>query len=127
MSRLCAGTSIEIKGWIAHRLRDDLGMPFFFRNITIVDVIKETEKAVRITAKFSSDIRNCCHFCGRDLDNDVSRATGIGPACASKHGLGRPTVEKAQETLKALTEMCAQVGTVGPFWLPKSQIMEGEK
>jgi hypothetical protein len=120
---LLPGQEIEIKGWIAKRLQADLKLDFFFRNLEIVEVTAESKKAYQVKVKFISKIMSSCHFCGRELDNDVSRATGVGPVCAEKHGLGRPTLETAQATIKALEEVCAKIGTVGPFWLPKSQII----
>lgn len=119
---LNVGQTIEIKAWIARRIQADLNMDYFFRNLEIVDVANETAKAYQVTVKFVSKVVTSCHVCGRDLDTEVSKACGIGPVCADRLGLPRPTLERAEETLKALEALCGQLGTIGPIWLPKSQI-----
>jgi hypothetical protein len=116
------GQRIEIKAWIARRLAADLGREFFFRNLEVTTVHNETAKAFQVSVKFVAQIVTSCHVCGRDLDTDVSRATGIGPVCADKIGLPRPTLVTAQETLASIDALCNQIGAVGPIWIPKSQI-----
>ena len=120
---IAPGQEIEVKQWIAHRLRDDLALPYFFRNVKVIEVLGETAKAYRVRVQFVSGIRTVCHFCGRDLDNEVSRACGVGPVCAVNHGMPRPTVETARETLAELEAMAIKVGVVGPVWVPKSQVV----
>lgn len=119
---ILSGARIEVKAWLARRLQADLSMDFFFRNLEVVEVQNETLKAYQVKVKFVSQIVTNCHICGKELDNDISRATGIGPVCAAKMGLPRPTLETASETLKAIDEKCQAIGSVGPIWIPKSQI-----
>jgi hypothetical protein len=119
-----AGSLIEVKPWIAHRLQADLNMEYFFRNLEVVEILKESEKAFHVSVKFISKIVTNCHICGKDLDTDISRATGIGPVCAKKIGLPRPTLENATEILALIDALVAKIGTVGPIWIPKSQIKE---
>lgn len=116
------GEVIEIKAWLAHRLQAEKQMQYFFRNLEVVEVLGETPKAYKVNVKFVSRIVTNCHICGRDLDTEVSRATGIGPVCAKKIGLPLPTLATAQDTLKALEAMVAGIGTIGPIWVAKSQI-----
>lgn len=119
---LKAGALIEVKAFIARRLQSDLSMPYFFRNLSVVEVSKETSKAFQLKVSFVSRIVTSCHVCGRELDTDVSRATGIGPVCADRLGIKRPTLETANETLQAIDILCRNLGVVGPIWVPKSQI-----
>lgn len=116
------GEMIEVKPWIAHRLQADAGLEFFFRNLEIVEVQGESPKAYKVTVKFVTKIVCNCHICGRDLDNEISKATGIGPVCADKMGLPRPTLATAKDTLALIEAKCAAIGVVGPVWIPKSQI-----
>lgn len=116
------GTKIEVKAWLARRLGRELNMEVFFRNLEVMEVCRETSKAYEVKVKFVSTIVTSCHVCGRELDTDVSRAVGIGPVCADKLGIPRPTLENAHETLKLIDAKCSEIGTLGPFWIPKSQI-----
>lgn len=120
------GQLLEVKAWIARRLQADLGMDYFFRNLEVTEVLNETVKAYQVKVQFVAQIVTSCHICGRDLDTEVSRATGIGPVCADKMGLPRPTLATAQETLQAIDALCKQIGAVGPIWIPKSQIKNCE-
>lgn len=127
-SILKVGQRFEIKAWLARRLATELNLKTFFRNLEVIEVIRETNKAIQVKVRFVSQIVTNCHICGRALDHDISRATGIGPICAVKIGLPRPTMATAQDTLKAIDELCATIGSIGPIWVPKSQIKlnEGE-
>lgn len=116
------GQKFEIKTWLAKRLQKETDKEFFFRNLEVIEVQKETEKAYLMSVRFVSSIACSCHVCGRALDNEVSRATGIGPVCADRLNIPRPTLANAQETLAQIDTLCKQIGTVGPFWVPKSQI-----
>lgn len=119
---LKTGQIIEVKAFVARRLKADLNMEYFFRNLEVMEVLAETPRAYQVKVKFVSKIVTSCHICGAELDTDVSRATGIGPVCAKRIGLQRPTLATAQETLKAIDALCSSVGTLGPVWVPKSQI-----
>lgn len=124
---LKAGELIEIKGWLAKQLEQQLALACFFRNLEITEVVSESPRAYSVKVKFVSKIASSCHCCGRDLDTEVSRATGIGPVCASRLGLPRPTLATAQETLAALETIRNTIGEVGPVWIPKSQIVRREE
>lgn len=121
------GQVIEIKKFVAQRLKMEQGLPYFFRNLEVTEVLNETQKAYQLKVKFVSKIVTSCHVCGLHLDTDVSRATGIGPVCADRLGLKRPTLETAQETLRAIDALCSSVGIIGPIWVPKSQIKTSEE
>ena len=123
-SSIMPGAIIEVKAWIARRLQADLGMQYFFRNLNVVEVVSESQKAFQVKVSFVSKIVTSCHICGRELDTDVSRATGIGPVCADRLGIKRPTLATASETLDAIDALCKNLGTIGPVWLPKSQIKQ---
>lgn len=121
-STLKVGALIEVKAWIARRLQADLNMEYFFRNLQVEAVERETTRAYQVKVSFVSKIVTSCHICGRDLDTDVSKACGIGPVCADRLGLPRPSLSTAAETLAAIDMLCKNLGTIGPIWVPKSQI-----
>jgi len=116
------GDRVELKKWIANTLADEKGMAFFFRNIKVEEVLRETSKAVEIKTSFVSDVATTCHCCGRDLDNDISRAVGVGAVCAKKYlGIKRPTMKNAKEILAKIDEEAKNAGVL-KVWIPKSQI-----
>ena len=116
------GQVIEIKTWLANNFKKDAGMDFFLRNLEIVEVLNETQKAYQVRVRFVSKIvQNCC-ACGKALDNEISKATGIGPTCARKIGLSRPSLHSAQQTILELEALCVKIGIIGGLWIPKSQI-----
>lgn len=117
-----AGDKITIKKWIANKLAESQGMDFFFRNLEITEVLDETFKAVQVKVKFVSDVQTSCHLCGRSLDCEISRATGIGPVCASKIGFKRPKKADAGQMLQAIDQLTERIGEIGPLWIPKGQI-----
>lgn len=115
---------ITIRKWLARSLAGKHKMPFFFRNLIIEEVIAETNKAIQVKVRFNSEIAACCHCCGRGLDNDVSKATGIGPVCATKYfKVKRPTIENAREIIEKIEQEAKNAGVIGPIWIPKSQII----
>lgn len=116
------GQIIEIKTWLAKRLQNELHMDFFLRNLEVTQVVAETAKAYQMKVKFVSRIACNCHVCGRALDNEISKAVGIGPVCAEKIGLSRPSLSDAQRTIDELESLCRKIGEIGPLWVPKSQI-----
>jgi hypothetical protein len=116
------GDKVEIKTWIAKKYAAELNMEFFLRNLEVVEVLHETTNAYQVKVKFLSMIASSCHLCGRPLDNEISRLTGIGPSCAKKLGLSRPNINEAHKTITELEHLCSQIGVIGPLWLPKSQI-----
>ena len=113
---------LEIRTWLAKSFQEALKMDFFFRNLEVVAVLDETPKAYCVKVKFSSQILASCHVCGLALSNPVSKATGLGPTCARRIGLSRPTVAHAEKTLAELEAFCTNVGVIGEIWIPKSQI-----
>lgn len=117
-----AGDRIEIKSWLAKKLQEDTGEDIFFRNLEIVETLRETYKAVHCRIKFISDIAESCHLCGRSLDDPISVATGIGPVCLKKIGIKRVSADQAKEVLKEIDKICKDIGEIGPVWIAKSQI-----
>lgn len=116
------GQVIEIKTWLANKFKEEAKMDFFLRNLEIVEVLDETARAYQVQVRFVSKIvKNCC-ACGKALDNEISKATGIGPTCAKKIGLSRPSLNDAQKTIIELEALCVKIGLIGPLWIPKSQI-----
>lgn len=116
------GKVIEVTNWYAKIFKNNNNTNFIFRNFTILNVYVETQKALLVDLEFFGGIASCCGVCGRSLDNDVSIATGIGPICASKIGLPRPTLENAKDIIKLMEEMSEKQGIFQGIWIPKSQI-----
>lgn len=116
------GEIIEIKTWLAKNFKEELNMPFFFRNLEVAQVLDETAKSYVIKVQFVSKVTVSCHVCGRDLHNDISKVCGIGPHCAKKIGLKVPTLASAQNTLAEIEAIRIKIGVVGPIRVPKSQI-----
>lgn len=117
------GDSIEIKAWVAKQIAEQENLELCFRNLQLTEVYAESAKAIQCKIKFVSKVANSCHLCGRNLDTEISRATGIGPVCAKKLKLDRGTYEDASQCLKFLNEYAEGVGEIGPVWIPKSQMI----
>jgi SWI/SNF-related matrix-associated actin-dependent regulator 1 of chromatin subfamily A len=113
---------IETKAWFAKTFRDNHNTSLAFRNFKVLKVTNETKKAYQVDIEFFSGISCTCGYCGRILDNPVSKATGIGPICAEKMGLPRPTLETAKEIVKKMEELSKKQGQFLNVWIPKSQI-----
>jgi hypothetical protein len=115
---------LEVSKWYAGVFKENNKTEYAFRNLKISNVYRETEKALQVDATFYGGIACRCGVCGRELNNDISRATGIGPVCATKIGLPRPTMDSAKEIVKRLEEMSGAQGEFKKVWIPKSQIKE---
>lgn len=98
-------------------------MTHVFRNLEIVEIVGESPKAIKARVKFVSKVANSCHLCGRELDTEISRATGIGPVCAEKLGISRAKANDARAILDAVEALAAEVGVLGPVVIAKSQIV----
>jgi hypothetical protein len=116
------GAVLEMSSWYAKQFKENQNTQYAFRNLKINKVIRETQKALQVDAEFFSGIASTCGVCGRELNNDISRATGIGPVCAAKIGLGRPTMAKAKEVVAELEKLSAAQGEFKEVWIPRSQI-----
>lgn len=113
---------LEMKAWFARILQEKTNAPIKFRNIKILKVRRETLKAYLVDIEFYSGIVSTCGVCGRALTNDISRMTGIGPICADRLNMPRPTIETAKEFMKSLDEKFKQIGQFESIWIAKSQI-----
>ena len=116
------GVVMEVSRWYAGIFKEKQNTAFAYRNLRVLKVFKETHAAYLVDAEFFSGIASSCGVCGRQLDNDISRATGIGPVCAQKIGIVRPTMETAKEVVKHLESMSKAQGVFKQVWIPKSQI-----
>jgi hypothetical protein len=116
------GQVYETTKWYGKIIKEKLGIGVIFRNIRVLNIYKETDRAILVDAELFGGIGRCCGVCGRYLDNEISRATGIGPVCASKMGLPRPTMENAKEIVKLLEAKSKEAGLIEKVWIPKSQI-----
>lgn len=118
-----SGDEITIRKWYAQVKGKDLGIGIFFRNLILEEVLNETPKAIQVKVRFNSKITNCCHICGLGLDNEISKACGIGPVCAKRLGFKRVTLKDAGAILAKIQEEAQIAGVIGPLWIPKSQIV----
>ena len=116
---------IEVKKWYAGIVKDELNLGFMFRNWRVKKIYRETQKAVLVDAEAFGGILTSCGVCGRKLDNKISKATGIGPICAEKIGLERPTMENAKEIVEELEKKVKALKPITKKWIPKSQISKG--
>jgi hypothetical protein len=116
------GAIMEVTKWYAGVFKEKNNTQFAYRNLRVIKVFRETQNAYLVDAEFFSGIASACGVCGRQLDNDISRATGIGPICAEKLGMKRPTMETAKEVVKHLESMSKAQGVFTQQWIPKSQI-----
>jgi hypothetical protein len=119
------GRRAELNKWGARSVQEkanEMGKEIghLYRNIIIRKVESETKKAVLATIEFFGGIANNCHVCGQELTTEISRACGIGPVCASRMGMPRPTLTNAKETLRRIEEIVAGYGEIGPVWIPKA-------
>lgn len=118
------GAVFEMKAWYAKAFQEKQNTAYAFRNLKILKVKRETAKAIQVDAEFFSGIACSCGVCGKALTNDISRATGIGPICAGKIGLPRPTMETAKEIVAQLESLSKAQGEFHDIWIPKSQIRQ---
>ena len=116
------GAVLECTKWYGKIIQGELNTPVIFRNIKITKIHAETARAYQADFELFGGIASSCGVCGRDLDNEISRACGIGPVCASKFGLPRPTMKNAREITKKLEELSKEAGAVFGKWIPKSQV-----
>jgi len=116
------GDQLELGGGFVRNIKRELEMEIFFCNVEVVEVLAETFKAVRARIKFVSKIAESCHMCGRSLDDEVSKATGVGPICIKRLGIKKASVENAHLIIAELDRLVEHLGVTGPFWIPKSQI-----
>lgn len=116
------GSIFEVSRWYSMQFKEKHNTAYAFRNLKIHKIKRETERAYLVDAEFFSGIASCCGVCGQELNNDISRATGIGPICAGKIGLPRPTMARAKEIVAQLESLSKAQGTFRDVWIPKSQI-----
>lgn len=120
------GQVVECTKWYGKIIQEELKTEVIFRNLKIKKVYKETEKAIQVDAELFGGVARACGVCGRVLDNEISRACGIGPVCAEKIGFPRPTMENAREIVKMLEEKSKEAGELKKKWVPKSQFKNVE-
>lgn len=115
------GTVVQVKAWFANKMKDEVGLSHVHRNIEILETLRESDRAIQVRIRFTPRYSTCCSICGRKLDNQVSRATGIGPVCADKVGIERYSVENARDVIQQLE---VKLGAIGEkvIWIPRTQI-----
>lgn len=113
---------LEVSKWYATTVAKDHNVEVVFRNFKVLEVYRETAKAILVDIEFYAGISISCGICGAPLSNEISKATGIGPICASKMGLPRVSKVNAKEIVGALNRKCAQLGVFNNVWVAKSQI-----
>jgi len=116
------GSVFEVSKWYANIFKENNNTSIAYRNLKILKVKGESAKAYLVDAEFFGGIASCCGVCGLSLSNDISRATGIGPICATKLGFPRPTMETAKEIVAQMENLSKAQGVFKDVWIPKSQI-----
>lgn len=116
------GKVLEVSKWYATTIAKDHNTEIVFRNFKVLEVYRETPKAILVDIEFFAGISISCGICGAKLSEAVSQATGIGPICATKLGLPRASKVNAKEIVYALNKKCAQLGIFRSVWVAKSQI-----
>lgn len=118
------GTVLMLKLFIAKKMQEQFKYVAPFRNVEVLETLRETEKAVLVRVKLTPRYSTCCSICGQDLDTEISRATGIGPVCAKKWGIQRYASADAKDLLSQLEAQLSQVDINEPVWIARSQIKE---
>jgi hypothetical protein len=119
-----SGKVIEVSKWYSKVFKQNNNSSYEFRNMKVLAVYRETDKAIQADVEYYGGIACRCGVCGRQLDNAISLATGIGPVCAEKIGLPRPSLENAQVIVEQLKALSKKQGIFKGVWIPKSQIKE---
>jgi hypothetical protein len=116
-----AGSVIEIKAWFARTKGKELNIAPFLRNLRMVETLRETPRAILAKVEFVAEVVESCHVCGKALSTEISRACGIGPVCADRLGISRPTVHNAPQILAEIEEKAREHGVL-ELWIPRSQV-----
>lgn len=116
------GLVIEVKNWYAKKFAENTNSPLAFKNMKILAVYKESDKAYLVDCEYFAGISVSCGVCGAALTNKISQAASIGPVCAAKFGLARMNKSNAEAIMKEINEKCAKIGIAKQQWIPKSQI-----
>lgn len=114
------GTVLEVKKSMARRLQEEYKMSHLFYILEVVNTFRETEKAIYVSVRLVPRFANNCMICGLTLENQVSRATGIGPICAKKTGIARYSIGDAQFVLKEIESKLPKGERT--MWVPRSTI-----
>lgn len=111
--------------YLLKHLNEQFKINYFFRTLEIVKITKQSADAIEAHVRFYTDICGQCHLCGRALDDEFSRAVGIGPTCCkNKLGIKRTSIADVLEASNAIKEIAKKIGVVGPIIIPKSQILK---
>jgi len=109
--------------YLAEHFISSFDAKYFFRTLEIVKIEKEGFLGIEAYVKFYTEVCGQCLLCGRPLEDEFSKKTGIGPVCAKKKlGIKRTSVEDVEIARKKILEVAEKVGTIGPIFIPKNQI-----
>lgn len=121
------GSLFYVSKNIAKQMSQKFGMSFNYRRIEVIECVRETEKAVLLTFRYTPKFSKICNVCGLHLDNERSVATGIGPICAEKLGLDQYDKKLAKEIISDVESKLQLIGQKQE-WFPKRSLrseMEG--
>ena len=110
---------------LAEHFITSFSVPYFFRTLEVVKINKEGIKGIEAQVKFYTELCGQCHLCGKPLTDEFSKKTGVGPVCAKKKlGIKRTTSNHAdiEIAIAKIKEVAANIGIIGPIFIPKSQI-----
>lgn len=117
------GTAVSVRKFFAEILKQKYNMSFSHRNIEIIETYRETDKAIEAKIRFTPRFRNSCCMCGRHLDTNISRASGIGPICAEKFGIDQMDSMSAKEIIESIELKMKSLGEI-TTWIPRSAIKQ---
>ncbi len=117
----CNVDVVTRRSW-GYAIMKNEGLPFPAICITISKILKQTAKAYLIEYSPTVGDVSVCRCCGKDLTDDRSRATKLGPICAKRYKI--PYITDLREVLawkKEWEKVCINFGT-RTAWIPKRAI-----
>jgi hypothetical protein len=119
--------TVKLSPKLVRALKHKFKMDFFFRRVDILAVHSWDYRGVEVSFRFHGKLDKDCNMCGRHLELEISRATGIGPICIQHTGLERKNLNDAKATLEHLDNIVAQFGTKRAFFAWKRMKLDDDK
>lgn len=116
---------IVLKRFGAKNIQKEFNLQFPPFTLTVHQIHAQTMKAVLVGVKPTVGDVMCCRICGKDLTDDRSRATGVGPVCAKRYKIPYITDKSQIAQWKAQWKDIVDKIGVLKTWIPKKQIKKG--
>lgn len=119
-------TDVVFSRYQSKRIKKQCGLSFTPVTMTITKLVSQTDKALTLVGRLTLGTVTRCRICGKDLTDDKSRATGIGPVCCKR--LGIPYIKNPADIARFMSDLKATIDKIGDltFTVYKNQIEEGE-